>query len=252
MLYLPRGLWTIATHRHLWPSALVLTVVNILLVLILTWLCWKWAGAYLETLASPESLPAWTGWFWGTAKYVIRWSAMVGRYAVPLVAFVLAAWLLTVFPGSLGLDIGLSPVADLLCSETESAFLGRPPESTPFDLARFQANLIVTVLNVFLFLMIKVTIMALALPMTLIPVLGFALWAAIPWVMQFMDRSDTAFTLKGYLTREKLYLWRRHFPRYFGFGVAAGLFAATPLINGFFLASAVSGATLLYHELDHK
>lgn len=244
--YLPRGLLRLARSPRLWKFAVIPLLLN-LLVIVGTWALAEYVFSPYLTGLSAEWEKG--GWGWWALSFVVDAIELLSRWLLPL----FAAWLLVAFPPfALLYKLLFMPFMELLTEATDQVALGFKDES-PFELARFYANLVVAIVDALLLTLLQACLFLLLLPINLVPVLGSLVWTVLPpAIFAGMDYSDINLVRRGYTTREKATLWRLHRWRFLGYGVSFFFLLTLPLVNVFVIPAAAVGGALLYLELDRK
>ncbi len=251
--YLPRGLFRVLRSPSLWKFAIVPLLLNLLVLLLAFWIA-GYVRNWLALQTGAGSLGSWeaAGWgWWLLAKivFLLGWVAQwLSFIAIPMIM----TWLITAFPFNLIYKILFMPFMELLTEATERIVL-RIEEHQAFDLGRFYANSIVSVVDAVLLTLLQGLLYLLLLPINLVPFLGQLLWVLLPpAIFAGMDYTDINLVRRSYTTSEKVTLWRTHDWRFLGYGFTFFFLLSVPIVNAFVIPAAAAGGALLYLELDRK
>jgi uncharacterized protein involved in cysteine biosynthesis len=248
--YVPRGFFKILLTPRLWATAALPSFVNVIIIVLLWFLCWGALEHFLGQYASSESLPTWTGW-WKVLAYVIHFTAYVATSGVTKVVMVplLLTWLMTAPPFTFILRAIFAPLSTIVGERTEQNVLDLPAASKPFNLGDVQTAIVMTIVNSVLLALVQLALYVVLLPLAFVP----PVWVLLPpAIMAGMDHSDPSFCRKTYHMRERLALWRARKWRFLGFGLTFFFLLTIPFLNALVFPTVACGAALLYLELDRK
>jgi ABC transport system ATP-binding/permease protein len=247
--YIPRGFWTMISHKRLLKFAIVPLLINIAFVIGAFYFA-SWIKDSLDS-TSPQMLTQWSGPFWGRLRFgvivLIQWSGRLSVVFVPLMAAYIFA-LFGKFP--------LMPFMEILAEKTCEEIVGPAPD-VPFQVAVFLRNLAIGLWDALLVTVLQLFLLLVFFPLAYIPLIGPILWFSLPPAFgASIDYVDLNLVVRHYKIMEKLrLLWRRK-GRFFGFGLAFFLCLEIPWVNLLLgmvlLPTATVGGALLFMELDDR
>lgn len=228
-LYPLKGLGFLLQRPALWPRAAAAFAVNVVIFTAALFAFFYWLPD-LAKAVTPDQLPAWTAWIFGTLI------AAAGIFAT--------AFLFTIVG-----HIVAGPILDGL-AELALRELGEtlpPAPSFGRALLRTVAN---QLLKLLLFGVVQgVLLLTLVTPLGLLyPVLAAGV-AAFFFALEYFDYPLGA---RGLGAGERPGFVARRLRPGLGFGLACFLLHLVPLLSYLALPASVCGATLLVHRLDRK
>ena len=172
-------------------------------------------------------------WYWLIGYYLLRGLAFVATIGVFLFSFVFIGRALA------------TPFLDVLSEWTEDTLHGAPTQR-PFYLGRW----IVDILRSLGHTLVMLFLLAVAFPLSFIPVIGQAAWLGLGWLLLVYDFTAFALDRRRLTFREK---WQRVLSDRagsFGFGAALFVLLAIPVVNLFGLSVAAVSGTFRVYEQD--
>lgn len=218
-------LWRTPALRRL---AIVPLILNIILYIVTISLFIQ----YYETgfgllITRPEA------WYWLIGYYVLRGLAFVAAIGVFLFSFVFIGRALA------------TPFLDILSERTEDVLHGTPI-NRPFHLGRWLAAILRSLGHT----LVMLFVLAVAFPLSFVPVIGQAAWLGLGWLLLVYDFTSFALDRRQLSLRKK---WQRILSDRagsFGFGAALFMLLAIPVVNLFGLSVAAVSGTLLVCEQE--
>lgn len=248
--YVPRGAWRILVSPKLWLVALVPFVFNVAFMYGMWKLTEVFVVDWFDTHTSVQALQDWNGLFWGFLALVLKMLGLIVHWLSFIMVPLFAAWLMTTAP----FRVIFAAMSTLVGGRTEQLALQPPTRPVePFDLGKFQAALVISIVDAMLLALLEAVLYLVLSPIAVIPFVGTFLWFVFPRALfAALDQSDPSFCRKGYYTREKIALWRERPWRFLGFGLSFFLLLVIPIVNAFVFPVVAAGGALLYLELDRK
>lgn len=218
------GSLLLVRHRRLLVLALAPLLLNILLYTAAVLLFVRYYGEWFSLLMDRPEV-----WYWLIVYYLLRSLAFLVGVAVFIFSFA--------FVGA----IIAAPFLELLSEQTEAILRGRG-DDRPFRLRQWLIDIVRSIGHAISVLLI----LAVALPLSFIPVAGHMAWLGLGWVLlayEFagfaMDRRRLSFREKGCSTLSDLY-------GSLGFRAATFFPMAIPLLGLVSLPVAAVAGTMLF------
>ena len=220
-------LWRTPALRRL---AIVPLILNIILYIIaITLFIQYYETGFGLLIARPEA------WYSLIGYYVLRGLAFVAAIGVFLFSFVFIGRALA------------TPFLDLLSEWTEATLHGTPT-NRPFHLGHWIVDILRSLGHTFGMLFL----LAVAFPLSFIPVIGQAAWLGLGWLLLVYDFTGFALDRRRLTFREKWRCVLSDRAGSLGFGAALFVLLAIPVVNLFGLSIAAVSGTLRVHVQDRS
>jgi len=227
-----RGLGRCITTPALWLWALGPALVTTVLFVLPLW----WTHDALT-----ERMRSLVGESWGEG-----WGTAVSTTLT--VVFVVVAVLLLYLVFAPVARVVAAPFLAVLSDRTVRGIAGAEPP--PFAGSRFRRWVLVPVRDALVFLVIRLFVTVLFLPLLCVPVVGPLLLFLVLAPLEGLDRIDVAQSSRAVPVNERIAFIGRNFGACFGLGVVAAGLLLVPVANVLLLPGIVVGAVLLDAEVS--
>ena len=172
-------------------------------------------------------------WYWLGVYYVLRVLAFLMGAAVFIFSFVFVGTVLA------------APFLDLLSHRTEIIV-----EGTGLDQPFHLQQLVLSVVRSAGHAILIIGFLALAFPISFIPVVGHAIWLGLGWLLLAYDMSSFSMDRRAFTFRNKWRLLMRNKAGVIGFGATTFCLTPIPIVGFVILPAAVVAGTLLFLDLE--
>ncbi len=224
----------LARHRGLWPYAAAPFALSILLL-----------GGLIAGAAWLTYTELWD-WIGGQAEETSDWLVAI-RWILVLTAIVLTIGVAT-FVFRVIVMIVAAPFHDLLSERVERVLLGKSLDE-PFSWKRLLVDLLRPVVDVLKLLAYQLLLLAVFLPVLLVPAVGGLLYSALLCYIAAMDYLDVPMARHRMSLAQKRALLKTRRLEVLGLGVTSTLALLIPIVNFAIIPIGVIAGTITYHRL---
>lgn len=223
-----RGGTFLLRHRRLLPLAVAPFLLNALLYAAAVYAFFQYYNDWFSLIMERPEV-----WYWLGVYYVLRVLAFLMAAAVFVFSFVFVGTVLA------------APFLDLLSHRTEVIVQGTGRDQ-PFQFQQVLLSILRSAGHAGLI----IGILALAFPLSFLPVVGHALWLGLGWLLLAYDMSSFSMDRRAFSFRTKWRLLMSNKAGVIGFGATTFCLTLIPIIGFAMLPAAVVAGTLLFLDLE--
>ena len=229
-----RGAGCLLKRPRLWPWAAAPFVLNVCLFVALCAGMWHFVGGWIGEHLMGE------GFWWSALGWLIGGLIWIATLVLVVVLFVPLATLIA------------APFNDMLSEKVEALYAGLEP--APFTWRLLWRSIVVPTLSGLRLAAVTLGLLALTLPLHLIPVIGsIAATAAASFItIRFLALEYTSYSMdrRCYNYGRRRAFLRRHHARTLGLGAMAFVLMMAPILNALFISVSAVAGTLLFCDTE--